>query len=45
MIKDNNKMERVKLGKFIYKRNSFLDYLESEDITLYLNKSPFINKN
>jgi hypothetical protein len=29
----------------IYKRNTFLDYLESQGITLYLNSSPFLNKN
>jgi hypothetical protein len=29
----------------MYKRNSFLDYLDSQKITLYLNSSPFINKN
>jgi hypothetical protein len=28
-----------------YKRNSFLEYLESENIILYLNSSPLINKN
>jgi hypothetical protein len=35
----------VKLGDFMYKRNTFLDYLDSQKITLYLNTSPFINKN
>jgi hypothetical protein len=45
MIEDNDKPETVKLGKMIYKRNVFLDYLASEGITLYLNSSPFLNKN
>jgi hypothetical protein len=29
----------------IYKRNTFLDYLASESVTLYLNSTPFLNKN
>jgi hypothetical protein len=29
----------------IYKRSVFLNYLASEGITLYLNTSPFLNKN
>jgi hypothetical protein len=29
----------------IYKKNTFLDYLACEGITLYLNSSPFLNKN
>jgi hypothetical protein len=29
----------------IYKRNVFLDYLESQGITLYLNSFSFLNKN
>jgi hypothetical protein len=45
MIEDNDRVETTKLGKIIYKRNIFLEYLESEDITLYLNSSPFLNKN
>jgi hypothetical protein len=45
MIEDNDRPETVKLGKMIYKRNVFLDYLASEGITLYLNPSPFLNKN
>jgi hypothetical protein len=45
MIEDNDDQKTIKLGKMFYKRNSFLEYLESENITLYLNSSPFINKN
>jgi hypothetical protein len=45
MIKDNDRPETVKLGKMIYKRNVFLDYLASEGITHYLNSSPFLNTN
>jgi hypothetical protein len=35
----------IKLGKMIYKRNTFLYHLEFENITLYLNSSPFLNNN
>jgi hypothetical protein len=45
MIEDNDRPETIKLDKMIYKRNTFLDYLPSENITLYLNSSPFLNKN
>jgi hypothetical protein len=45
MIEDNDRPETVRLGKMIYKRNVFLNYLESKSITLYLNSSPFLNKN
>jgi hypothetical protein len=45
MIEDNDRPDTVKLGKMIYKRNIFLDFLASEGITLYLNPSPFLNKN
>jgi hypothetical protein len=45
MIEDNDRPETVKLGVMTYKRNIFLDYLESKKITLYLNSSPFLNKN
>jgi hypothetical protein len=45
MIEDNDRPETIEFGKMIYKRNSFLEYLESENITLYLNSSPFLNKN
>jgi hypothetical protein len=45
MIEDNDRPETTKLGKMIYKRNTFLEYLKSESITLYLNPSPFLNKN
>jgi hypothetical protein len=45
MIEDNDIPDKIKLGVMTYKRNSFLDYLASEGITLYLNFSPFINKN
>jgi hypothetical protein len=45
MIEDNDRVETVRLGKIFYKRNVFLDYLKSEGITLYLNSSPFLNKN
>jgi hypothetical protein len=45
MIEDNDRPETVRLGVMTYKRNVFLDYLESEGITFYLNSSPFLNKN
>jgi hypothetical protein len=45
MIEDNDRPEIIRLGKMIYKRNIFLEYLPSENITLYLNSSPFLNKN
>jgi hypothetical protein len=45
MIKKNFGCPTIRLGDFAYKRNSFLEYLNSEHITLYLNSSPFINKN
>jgi hypothetical protein len=45
MIEDNDRPETVKLSKMIYKRNIFLDYVASEGISLYLNPSPFLNKN
>jgi hypothetical protein len=45
MIENNDRAETIKLGIVTYKRNSFLDNLASEDITLYLNTSPFLNKN
>jgi hypothetical protein len=45
MIEDNDRPETIRLGKMIYKRNTFLDYLASEGITLDLNSSPFLNKN
>jgi hypothetical protein len=45
MIEDNDRPETIKLGKIIYKRNTFLNYLASQGITLYLNSSPFLNKN
>jgi hypothetical protein len=44
-LEDNNRIETIKLDKMIYKKNFFLDYLISENITLYLNSSPFLNKN
>jgi hypothetical protein len=45
MIEDNDRLKTIRLGKMIYKRNTFLDYFASEGITLYLNSSPFLNKN
>jgi hypothetical protein len=36
IIEDKDGPKAVKLGRMIYKRNSFLEYLESENITLYL---------
>jgi hypothetical protein len=45
MIENNDRVETKKLGKIIYKRNIFFEYLECECITLYLNSSPFLNKN
>jgi hypothetical protein len=45
MIEDNDRPQTVRLGVMFYKRNVFLDYLESEGITFYLNSSPFLNKN
>jgi hypothetical protein len=45
MIEDSDRPETVRLGVKTYKRNVFLDYLESEGVTLYLNSSPFLNKN
>jgi hypothetical protein len=45
MIEDNDIPETIKLGVMTYKRNSFLDYLASEGLTLYLNFSLFLNKN
>jgi hypothetical protein len=44
MIEDNDRPETIRLGKMIYKRNIFLDYLAFEGITVYLNSSPFLNK-
>jgi hypothetical protein len=44
MIEYSFRPEKIKLGKIMYKRNSFLDYLTSQNIILYLNSSPFINK-
>ena len=44
-LKDNSKNPTIRLGDFDYQRNSFLEYLSSEHISLYLNSSPFINKN
>jgi hypothetical protein len=44
MIEDNDRIETIKLGKIIHKRNIFLEYLEFENITLYLNSSPSIPK-
>jgi hypothetical protein len=35
----------ILLGDFVYNSNEFVDYLASENITLYLNKFPFVNKN
>jgi hypothetical protein len=45
MIEDNDRPETIKLGKMIYKKNIFQEYLASKNITLYLNSSPFLNKN
>jgi hypothetical protein len=45
MIEENDRIETIKLGEMMYKRSTFLDYLESESITLYINSSPFVNKN
>jgi hypothetical protein len=45
MIEDNDGSKTIKLGKMYYKTNSFLEYLQSQNITLYLNSSPFLNKN
>jgi hypothetical protein len=46
MIEDDKvSKETIKLKEFTNKRSSFLEYLQSQNITLYLNKSPFINKN
>jgi hypothetical protein len=45
MIEDNDIPDKIRLGKMIYKRNIFLEYLACENITLYLNLSPFLNKN
>jgi hypothetical protein len=45
MIEDSSRITIIKPGEFMYKRNSFLDYLNSQKITLYLNSSLFINKN
>jgi hypothetical protein len=41
MIEDNDIPDKIKLGVMTYKRNSFLDYLPSEKITLLLNSSPY----
>jgi hypothetical protein len=45
MIEDNEIPDKIRLGKMTYKRNVFLDSLASQGITLYLNPSPFVNKN
>jgi hypothetical protein len=45
MITDYTDNRTVLLGDFAYNKNEFVDYLASENITLYLNKSPFVNKN
>ena len=45
MIKEDSKNDTVTLGDFIYKKNEFISYLASENIKLYLNASPFVNKN
>jgi hypothetical protein len=45
MIEDNDIPDKIKLNVMTFKRNSFLDYLASKGITLYLNSSPFLNKN
>jgi hypothetical protein len=45
MIEYSSRITMIKLGDFMYKRNSFFDYLNSQNITLCLNSSPFINKN
>jgi hypothetical protein len=45
MIEDNDRVETIKLGKIIYKRNIFLDYLASEGITVYLISSRFLKEN
>jgi hypothetical protein len=44
-LQDNSKNPTIRLGNFDYRRNFFLEYLNPEHITLYLNSSPFINKN
>jgi hypothetical protein len=44
-LQDNLKNQTIRLGDFDYRRNSFLEYLSSEHISLYFNSSPFINKN
>jgi hypothetical protein len=45
MITDYTDNRAVILGDFAYNKNEFVNYLASENITLYLNKSPFVNKN
>jgi hypothetical protein len=45
MIQENSKKNTITLGDFTYKKNEFITCLTSENIKLYLNSSPFINKN
>jgi hypothetical protein len=45
MIKEDSKSDTVTLRDFIYKKNECISYLTSENIKLYLNASPFVNKN
>jgi hypothetical protein len=45
MITEYTNTKTVLLKDFVYNKNEFVDYLPSENITLYLNKSPFVNKN
>ena len=45
MMQENSRSETVRLGDFTYKKNEFISYLDSENISLYLNTSPFVNKN
>jgi hypothetical protein len=45
MIPDHTDNKTVLLGDFAYNSNEFVNCLASENITLYLNKSPFVNKN
>jgi hypothetical protein len=45
MITDHTDNRAVLLGDFAHNTNEFVNYLASENITLYLNKSSFVNKN
>jgi uncharacterized protein YaaR (DUF327 family) len=45
MMSEYTESKTVVLGDFTYNWNEFIDYLISENITLYLNKSLFVKKN